>query len=101
MTARSPEMWRLTINGQPRDIRPGLSVADLLEQLGYQPRRVAVEVNQAVIPAAQHASQPLHAGDAIEIVTLVGGGSASETPADKPLVVGKFRFQSRLITGTG
>ena len=40
-------------------------------------------------------------GDTVEIVTLVGGGAPDAPPADKPLVVGKFRFQSRLITGTG
>src|SRR5204863_785567 len=44
----------------------------------------------------------LASGDAVEIVTLVGGGSAdADVPADKPLVIGKFTFRSRLITGTG
>src|SRR5262249_17380319 len=41
--------------------------------------------------------------DHVEIVTLVGGGALDPegAPADKPLVIGKFRFRSRLITGTG
>jgi thiazole synthase len=44
----------------------------------------------------------LTSGDAVEVVTLVGGGSPdSDIPADKPLVIGKLSFQSRLITGTG
>jgi thiazole synthase len=38
----------------------------------------------------------------VEIVTLVGGGAAtSAPPTDKELVIGKFQFHSRLITGTG
>jgi thiazole synthase len=56
-----------------------------------------------VVPRHDYAERRLGEGDEIEIVTLVGGGSpaADVPPADKPLVVGKFRFQSRLITGTG
>ncbi len=64
----------------------------------------------------RHPEVLLQPGDAVEIVTLVGGGSqekdesgrrkeekssSSLPPSDKPLVIGKFRFQSRLITGTG
>ncbi len=37
----------------------------------------------------------------MEVVTLVGGGAPETPPADMPLVIGKFRFTSRLITGTG
>jgi thiazole synthase len=40
-------------------------------------------------------------GDAVEIVTLVGGGADAQPPIDKPLVVGPFTLRSRLITGTG
>jgi thiazole synthase len=59
-------------------------------------------VNREVVPQPEHASRRLAEGDAVEIVTLVGGGApAAEPPADKPLAVGKFRFSSRLITGTG
>jgi len=92
-------MLQLTLNGEPRALAEPLTVARLLEQLGYDHRRVAVEVNREVVPAPQHAMYILSRGDAVEIVTLVGGGS--EDIADKPLVIGKFRFQSRLITGTG
>src|SRR6202041_3811391 len=46
------------------------------------------------------ADHRLQEGDRIEIVTLVQGGSL-EPPADKPLVIGKFSFRSRLFTGTG
>jgi len=115
-------MIDITLNGQSKSLPQPLTVADLVQQLGYQPRRVAVEVNQEVVPNIRHAETSLQQGDAVEIVTLVGGGSGQEsgvrgqepvsqrsltpdscllTPVDKPLIIGKFRFQSRLITGTG
>jgi thiazole synthase len=92
-------MFTLTINGEPHTLPESTSVAQLLERLGYDRRRVAVEVNREVVPAAQHGNRQLGERDAVEIVTLVGGGAAP--PADKPLVIGKFTFTSRLITGTG
>jgi thiazole synthase len=95
-------MLQLTLNGQPRAFKESVTVADLLDQLGYDRRRIAVEVNQQVVPLPQHPAHRLVNGDAVEIVTLVGGGAPeSDTPADKPLIIGKFRFRSRLITGTG
>jgi thiazole synthase len=97
-------MPTLTINGEPRDFPDPLTVAGLLQRLGYDRRRVAVEINQEIVPAARHGEHALRAGDRVEVVTLVGGGSGpapAPEPADKPLAVGKFRFTSRLITGTG
>jgi len=71
-----------------------------LNQLGYDRRRIAVEVNREVVPLSSHGRHQLAAGDDVEIVTLVGGGAPDLAP-DKPLRVGSFTFQSRLITGTG
>lgn len=62
------------VNGEPRDVAPGLTVAELLRQLGISPRGVAVEVNLRVIPRNQHEQYRLSEGDRLEIVTLVGGG---------------------------
>jgi len=95
-------MVNLTINGEARNLDQPLTVAELLVQLGYDRKRVAVEVNQEVVPLPRHPEHRLAAGDAVEIVTLVGGGSgAPPPPADKPLKIGPFTFTSRLITGTG
>jgi thiazole synthase len=92
----------LTINGEAKDLPEPLSVADLLARLGFDRRKVAVEVNEAVVPALRHCEHRLGEGDRVEVVTLVGGGAADPAPpADKPLVIGKFTFRSRLITGTG
>jgi thiazole synthase len=94
-------MLTLTVNGEARSMPESSTISQLLESLRYDPRRVAVEVNCELIPAAHHANHRLVAQDRVEIVTLVGGGAPEAAPPDKPLVIGKFRFQSRLITGTG
>jgi thiazole synthase len=62
---------------------------------------LAVEVNAVVVRRDEQASRTLADGDRVEIVTLVGGGEATDPPADKPLTVGRFTFRSRLFTGTG
>lgn len=64
----------ICVNGEPRPWRSGLTVADLLEELGASGPGVAVEVNQRVIPRAQHPDILLQAGDRLEVVRLVGGG---------------------------
>lgn len=63
----------VTINGQRRTVHAA-SVADLLDELGMEPRRVAVERNRQLVPRAQFADAALEDGDAIEIVSFVGGG---------------------------
>lgn len=62
------------LNGQPRDIPAGCTVAELLMEMQMEPRFVAVEVNLQVVPRAQHGQHVLQEGDRLEIVTLVGGG---------------------------
>lgn len=64
----------IIVNGEPREVPAGRSVAELLEDLGLAGKFVAVEVNLEVVPRARHATHRLAAGDRLEIVTLVGGG---------------------------
>ncbi len=64
----------ITVNGQPQEVSPPLTVAELLRQMKLEPRGVAVELNRDVVPRTHHAEQQLHDGDELEIVTLVGGG---------------------------
>ena len=63
-----------TVNGTPRALAAGATVADLVAALGLRPELVAVEVNKALVPRRRHAEHPLSTGDRVEIVTLVGGG---------------------------
>jgi sulfur carrier protein len=64
----------IQVNGQPQMIPGDVNVAWLIAHLQLQPKFVAVERNRELVPRAQHAECVLHAGDQIEIVTLVGGG---------------------------
>ena len=62
------------VNGEKKEIKEGLSVALLLEDLGIRPGRVVVEINRAVLAREAHGATVLKAGDAVEIVHFVGGG---------------------------
>jgi sulfur carrier protein len=62
------------VNGAPKSLPTGTTVATLLIELGLGEKRVAVERNREVIPRAQHATTELAPGDRLELVTFVGGG---------------------------
>lgn len=64
----------IVINGKPRTVILGMTVAQLIADLGFADQRVAVERNREVVPRAQHATTELAPSDRLEIVTFVGGG---------------------------
>jgi thiamine biosynthesis protein ThiS len=64
----------IVVNGEPREIASGASVADFLASIGRDPRTVAIEVNGDILPRARYAERPLAAGDRIEVVHFVQGG---------------------------
>ena len=63
----------LTINGKEYDLN-GKSVAEALAEIGYAEQRVAVELNESIVPKDQYASTVLYEGDHLEVVRFVGGG---------------------------
>jgi sulfur carrier protein len=65
---------QIEVNGQPREVPEGTTIAGLLSELDVKLPHVAVEVNLEVVPRAQHPQHQLRAGDRLEVVTLVGGG---------------------------
>jgi sulfur carrier protein len=65
---------QITLNGHPHECGNNLSVTQLLLESGYGGRRVAVEVNQEIVPRSQHDSYALREGDKVEIVHAIGGG---------------------------
>ena len=65
---------QIIVNGKPREVQSGATVASLLESLGLEPRGLAVERNLELVPRAAHAATRLNPGDRLEVVTLVGGG---------------------------
>lgn len=64
----------VTINGEPKTTREGVSIAAMLEGLGINPIRVAVERNLEIVPRSTLAEVKVEDGDKYEIVHFVGGG---------------------------
>jgi len=64
----------VTLNGAAREVPDGLTVAELVVHLGLTQGPVAVEINRAIVPRAEHAKRRVASGDTIEIVHFVGGG---------------------------
>ena len=66
---------KIIVNGAPRDVPEGLNIASLIESLGIPGDRVAIERNQRIVRKAEWTATVVQAGDSIEVVTFVGGGS--------------------------
>ncbi|MEE2677742.1 MAG: sulfur carrier protein ThiS [Myxococcota bacterium] len=64
----------LLVNGEPRAVPAGCTVAGLVMQLGLAHNRVAVAVNRDVVPRSAFPAQTLATGDHVEILEAVGGG---------------------------
>ena len=65
---------RITLNGEPREVGDGQSVASLLADLGIPAERVAVELNVAVVDRQTFPGTPLRDGDSVEVIGFIGGG---------------------------
>ena len=62
------------VNGTEREYRPGMSVLQLLEEMGYSITRVAVEKNGEIVPKNRLSDTYLEEEDSLEVVSFVGGG---------------------------
>jgi sulfur carrier protein len=64
----------LTVNGAPRRVPGGASVADLVRDIAPQQRGVAVAVNGEVVPRNGWPATPLRDGDRVEVLSAAQGG---------------------------
>ena len=64
---------RIEVNGEPREVTAATVLA-LVEELGLDSRKVAVERNLEIVPKSLHAATTLAEGDRVELVQFVGGG---------------------------
>jgi sulfur carrier protein len=64
----------VVVNGAVQAIPPGLNVLRLLQHVGVEPARVAVELNRQIVRKSDWAATPVEAGAQVEIVQFVGGG---------------------------
>jgi thiamine biosynthesis protein ThiS len=65
---------RLMINGQAQEISGATNVAELLQRLKLDVRKIAVEKNREILPRSTLSAAPLAEGDTLEIITFIGGG---------------------------
>jgi thiamine biosynthesis protein ThiS len=65
---------QIVVNGETRNVPPGLGVSGLLSHLGLPANRVAIERNLEILPRAQWIATIVQPGDQYEIVQMVGGG---------------------------
>jgi sulfur carrier protein len=64
----------LLVNGETRSSSSGISLPDLLHQLGFNIRLVAVEYNGEILHRQFWSETKVNQGDRLEVVTIVGGG---------------------------
>jgi thiazole synthase len=108
----------ITINGEPRAVQPGVTLEGLLETMGIDRRKVAIERNLEIVPRSAYGATRIDEGDKLEIVHFIGGGAPAAAPPQlmdgarsapgaetdidaDPLIIAGRRFRSRLIVGTG
>jgi len=91
------------VNGESHELSGDKKVAYIIDNLGLTGKRIAVELNQEILPFDQYQNQTLQDGDKLEIVHAIGGGQAEggfQTSNDSFTVAGKA-YKSRLLVGTG
>lgn len=64
----------ITVNGETREVTPGLTLSALLVEMQLTGRRIAVERNGEIVPRSAHDGCLLQADDRLEIVHAIGGG---------------------------
>jgi sulfur carrier protein len=68
------DMITVAVNGEDRSLPAGLTLSGFLEELGLDPRKVAVERNLQIAPRSAYGEISVDDGDRLEIVQFVGGG---------------------------
>jgi thiamine biosynthesis protein ThiS len=74
MTIDAQQSLEIRVNGEHRRVPGGLTIAQMLGELGLDPLRVAVERNLEVVPRANLGDTLVEDGDEYEVVHFVGGG---------------------------
>jgi sulfur carrier protein len=64
----------ISVNGEPRHVRPGTALDTVVKSLTTSPSGVAAALNETVVPRTQWPATPLSEGDRVEVLTAVQGG---------------------------
>lgn len=93
---------QIQVNGDTRQCDDHTTLAQLADELGYGDRRIAIELNERIVPRAEHETTRVADNDRIEIVHAIGGGQIAPAASDDDaLIIAGRRFTSRLLVGTG
>ena len=65
---------KIIVNGEETSLPKDSNIQDLIAQLGFKNKRIAIEVNEAIIPKSEHHSYLLESLDRVEVINAVGGG---------------------------
>jgi sulfur carrier protein len=65
---------QVIINGESHTLNDGIMLSALLIQLDISGKRIAVEINESIVPKSRHANTVIQQGDKIEIIHAIGGG---------------------------
>ena len=66
---------KILLNGQEKRLEAATTIAVLLQEMALADKRVAVEVNQEIVPRSRHGEYQLMDNDRVEIVRAIGGGT--------------------------
>jgi sulfur carrier protein len=64
----------ILLNGEPRRVPDNITAAQLVENLGLTGKRLAMEVNQEIVPRSTYQEHVINPDDRVEIVQAIGGG---------------------------
>lgn len=67
-------MIQIILNGKLHNIKEKTNIISLLETLSLSEKKVAVEINEEVVPRDSYAKKFLSSKDRVEIVHFIGGG---------------------------
>jgi sulfur carrier protein len=70
-------MMTIVLNGEKQQVNDNTSISQLLRSLNLENRRLAVEINQQIIPRSDFERCILNEQDKVEIVQAIGGGSTT------------------------
>ena len=65
---------KILVNGEKISLPEDSNIEDLIVHLGYQKQRIAIEINESIIPKSNHSSFLLQDLDKVEVINAVGGG---------------------------
>jgi len=65
---------KIFLNGKQIDVDNNLTAQQLLSEMDYEHKRIALEINGDVIPRSEYSNKIIVAQDQVEIIIAVGGG---------------------------